>query len=86
MLFIIRSVAKVYTCIDLVMEAIYQTTEKERTFFIVDLSRLKQEGDTLVNAMVVYTPEADLKKVSRTMNLRPLRPLGMGQRLAVMLR
>ena len=39
------------------------TGPSERTFFVVDLSRLKQEGDTLTSAMVVYRPEADLKKV-----------------------
>ena len=47
----------------LAMEAVYSTTEKDRTFFVADLSRLRQEGDTLVNAMVVYSPEADLKRV-----------------------
>ena len=45
------------------MEPVYSTAEKDRTFFVADLSRLRQEGDTLVNAMVVYTPEADLKRV-----------------------
>ena len=45
------------------MEPVYSTAEKDRTFFVADLSRLRQEGDTLLNAMVVYTPEADLRRV-----------------------
>ena len=36
----------------------------ERTLFIVDLSKLEAEGDTLVDAMVMYRPMAELKKVS----------------------
>ena len=36
----------------------------ERTMFMVDLSRLKAEGDTLENALVLYRPEGDIKKVS----------------------
>ena len=40
------------------------TTQPDRTLFVVDLSRLKAEKDTLENALVVYRPEADLKKVS----------------------
>lgn len=36
----------------------------ERTLFMVDLSRLKEERDTLENALVLYIPEADIKKVS----------------------
>lgn len=35
----------------------------ERIFFIVDRSRLKEESDELKNAIVVYIPENDLKKV-----------------------
>ena len=35
----------------------------ERTLFVVDLSRLEAEGDTLVEAMVMYRPMAELKKV-----------------------
>ncbi len=35
----------------------------ERTLFVVDLSKLEAEGDTLVDAMVVYRPWAELKKV-----------------------
>ena len=38
----------------------------ERTFFIVDLSRLEAEGDTLVGALVLYRPQHELKKVSYT--------------------
>lgn len=36
----------------------------ERTLFVVDLSKLEAEGDTLVDAMVTYRPMAELKKVS----------------------
>lgn len=36
----------------------------ERVFFIVDRSRLKEETDELKDAVVVYVPEGDLKKVS----------------------
>lgn len=41
----------------------------ERTMFMVDLSRLKAEGDTLENALVLYRPEADIKKVN-TSNIK----------------
>ena len=34
-----------------------------RSFFIVDLSRLRQETDTLEGAKVVYIPENEFKKV-----------------------
>lgn len=40
------------------------TTQPDRTLFIVDLSRLKAEKDTLENALVLYRPEADFKKVT----------------------
>ena len=45
---------------------VYATTspQPDRTLFVVDLSRLKAERDTLENALVFYRPEADLKKVS----------------------
>ncbi len=39
------------------------STHVDRTFFIVDLSRLQQESDTLEGAMVVYRPQEDFKKV-----------------------
>ena len=45
---------------------IYSTStshQPDRTFFVVDLSRLKAERDTLENALVLYRPEADIKKV-----------------------
>lgn len=35
----------------------------ERTLFVVDLSKLEDEGDTLVGAMVLYQPQQELKKV-----------------------
>lgn len=35
----------------------------ERVFFIVDQSRLKDERDELKDAVVVYMPDGDLKKV-----------------------
>ena len=45
---------------------VYATTtvQPDRTLFVVDLSRLKAERDTLENALVLYRPEADIKKVS----------------------
>ena len=44
---------------------IYSTTshQPDRTLFVVDLARLKEERDTLENALVLYRPEADIKKV-----------------------
>lgn len=36
----------------------------DKTFFVVDLSRLKAEEDTLVNALVLYHPKEDIKMVS----------------------
>lgn len=44
---------------------VYSTTshQPDRTLFVVDLSRLKAERDTLENALVLYRPEADIKKV-----------------------
>ena len=42
--------------------------QPDRTLFVVDLSRLKAERDTLENALVLYRPEADIKKV-RMLNL-----------------
>jgi hypothetical protein len=49
-------------------EYIYSTTshQPDRTLFVVDLSRLKAERDTLENALVLYRPEADIKKVWMT--------------------
>ena len=45
-------------------EPVYTTTTSiDRTFFLLDLHRLRSEGDTLENALVVYRPEADLKRV-----------------------
>lgn len=44
---------------------IYSTTssQADRTLFVVDLSRLKAERDTLENALVLYRPDAEFKKV-----------------------
>ncbi len=39
-------------------------THMERTLFIVDLTKLEAEGDTLVDALVVYRPMAEYKKAS----------------------
>ena len=39
------------------------TAHLDRTFFIVDLYRLCHETDTLQNALAVYKPEADLRRV-----------------------
>ncbi len=45
---------------------IYSSASRmERTIFVVDLSKLEAEGDTLVGALVLYHPEAELKKVYR---------------------
>lgn len=45
-------------------QEIYSTASRmERTVFVVDLSKLEAEGDTLVGALVVYHPEQELKKV-----------------------
>ena len=35
-----------------------------RSLFMVDLSRLREETDTLEGAKVLYLPEGDFKKVS----------------------
>jgi len=44
---------------------IYSTASRmERTIFVVDLSKLEAETDTLVGALVFYHPEIELKKVS----------------------
>ena len=43
----------------------YQLSTKgvDRTFFIVDRSRMVKETDELKDAIVVYRPESDLRKV-----------------------
>ena len=57
--------------------ALYGTTEAPpalpggrvdgtRSFFIVDKSRMMQETDTLEKAKVVYLPESEFRKVSRS--------------------
>ena len=38
-------------------------THMERTLFIVDLSKLEAEGDTLEEACVFYRPQHEFKKV-----------------------
>ena len=44
---------------------IYSTASRmERTIFVVDLSKLEAETDTLVDALVFYHPEIELKKAS----------------------
>ena len=40
-----------------------------RSLFMVDLSRLREETDTLEGAKVLYLPESDFKKVSGTMEV-----------------
>ena len=35
----------------------------ERVFFVVDRTKLKEETDEFRNAIVVYMPKSDLKKV-----------------------
>lgn len=53
---------------------VYSTTshQPDRTLFVVDLSRLKAERDTLENALVLYRPEADIKKVRAINNINKL--------------
>lgn len=36
---------------------------QDRTMFVVDLSRLKAERDTLENALVMYSPMKEFQKV-----------------------
>lgn len=40
-----------------------QQVHQDRTMFLVDLSRLKAERDTLENALVMYRPEKEFMKV-----------------------
>lgn len=45
-------------------DAVYSVvTHMERTLFIVDLSKLEAEGDTLVGSLVMYRPSYEFKKV-----------------------
>lgn len=45
-------------------DAVYSVvTHMERTLFILDLSKLESEGDTLVGALVMYRPLYEFKKV-----------------------
>ena len=45
-------------------DAVYSVvSHMERTLFIVDLSKLEAEGDTLVGSLVMYRPEYEFKKV-----------------------
>lgn len=45
-------------------DAVYSVvSHMERTLFIVDLSKLEAEGDTLAEALVVYRPFYEFKKV-----------------------
>lgn len=49
---------------DNISQEIYSAISRmERTLFVVDLSKLEAEGDTLVGALVVYQPQHELKKV-----------------------
>ena len=45
------------------MESAKDSSKLERVFFIVDRTKLSQETDELKDAIVVYRPEADLKRV-----------------------
>lgn len=46
-------------------DAVYSVvSHMERTLFIVDLSKLEAEGDTLVGSLVLYRPLYEFKKVS----------------------
>ena len=45
-------------------DAVYSVvSHMERTLFIVDLSKLEAEGDTLVGSLVMYRPLYEFKKV-----------------------
>jgi hypothetical protein len=47
-------------------DAVYSVvSHMERTLFIVDLSKLEAEGDTLVGSLVMYRPLYEFKKVSK---------------------
>lgn len=47
-------------------DAVYSVvSHMERTLFIVDLSKLEAEGDTLVGSLVMYRPLYEFKKVRR---------------------
>lgn len=49
-------------------DAVYSVvSHMERTLFIVDLSKLEAEGDTLAEAVVVYKPQHEYKKVLTTL-------------------
>lgn len=49
---------------DQAQDAVYSVvSHMERTLFIVDLSKLEAEGDTLVDALVVYRPLHEFRKV-----------------------
>ena len=51
-------------------DAVYSVvSHMERTLFIVDLSKLEAEGDTLVEAMVLYRPMHEFKKVRRVVGV-----------------
>lgn len=46
-------------------DAVYSVvSHMERTLFIVDLSKLEAEGDTLVGSLVMYRPLYEFKKVA----------------------
>lgn len=45
-------------------DAVYSVvSHMERTLFIVDLSKLEAEGDALVDALVMYRPAHEFRKV-----------------------
>ena len=51
-------------------DAVYSVvSHMERTLFIVDLSKLEAEGDTLIGSLVMYRPYYEFKKVKRPVEL-----------------
>ena len=44
-------------------DGVLVTEKYERTFFVIDISKLKREDDQLVNAKLVFRPEERYQKV-----------------------
>lgn len=50
-----------------------ESSKQERTFFIVNRQKLMKETDELKDAIVVYRPQSDLKKVHTRTHSRAVR-------------
>lgn len=46
------------------VKSVMSSFQGSRTFFIVDMSRMVGENDTVKEAKVVYLPESEFEKVS----------------------